>query len=182
MYVNLIISVNLIMIILLLIIIGFIYNRSFKSMFDYTYILTPLIVYIFPIGISVVNSIINFKYSSRIIFWAIGISPILIPIVSTIFGINILNKNEHDFYEYSQPIKEIIINYMKERDIVNEESFIKLFYTKERKVIYCKIVIKISQNMNDLEVISIKKEIEKLLNQKFENINFEVFLESISDK
>ena len=151
-------------------------------MFDYTYILTPLIVYIFPIGISVVNSIINFKYSSRIIFWAIGISPILIPIVSTIFGINILNKNEHDFYEYSQPIKEIIINYMKERDIVNEESFIKLFYTKERKVIYCKIVIKISQNMNDLEVISIKKEIEKLLNQKFENINFEVFLESISDK
>lgn len=180
MYVSLLISVDLIMIILLLIIIAVIYNKSSKSMFDYTYMLTPLIFYIFPISISVINSIINLKYRSKIIFWVIGLSPILISVVSTIYG-NIL-KNEHSFYKYSNSIKEIIINYMKERNISNEESFIKLFFAKEHKLIYCKIVIKINEDISDLEIIILRTEIEKLLNEKFKNFKFEVFLDNIIDK
>lgn len=177
MYVNLIIIIDLIMVILLLITISVIYSRNSKSMFNYTYMLIPLIVYIFPISISAFNCIINLIYKAKIMFWIIGLSPILIPIAGVIYGVSISKKNEHAFNKYSKSINEVIVNYMEERNISNRESCIKLFYNKGRKVTYCKIVIKINKNISDIEIIILKTDIENLLNQKFQNFRFEVFLD-----
>lgn len=181
MYGNIIVSVNVIILILMIVVILVILNKSYKSMFNYTYMLAPCLIYIFPVAISVANTIINFKYKVGIVFWVIGFTPMIIPIIGSLYGIKSTKNNKRMYIKHSESIKLCIINHLKRLNICINENQIKLFMNKMGKERYCKVILKLKLKIGDREIIILKTDIEALLREKYNSIKFEVFLDNSID-
>lgn len=171
-----IITINMVLILILLVSIIFLNKKNAKSIMDYTHIISYLVISIFPILFTVINSIINFIYKPKMIFWLIGITPLIIPIIYIIIKEKRLNDNRNLYKKYDKKIKEELIREFTEidKDILSNQ--VKNIIRKDRKNIYCKTIITINEKKSDLEIVELKKKIEKKVEEVFCEIEFNIFI------